>query len=77
MTSISITPVTDLCLASGMDEYLSKPLRTPDLFSAIARVTSSHALAAGGHRAKSLPSPLTAGSLLPACGGAGGVDEQM
>jgi PAS domain S-box-containing protein len=30
------------CLAAGMDDYLSKPLRAADLFAAIARVTPAH-----------------------------------
>ncbi|WP_165230772.1 PAS domain S-box protein [Aquisphaera insulae] len=59
----------DLCLASGMDEYLSKPIRTDDLFRAIDRSRE-----AGRGRSTAVPHPsgissvLSPGPLLSACG---------
>jgi CheY-like chemotaxis protein len=32
------------CLAAGMDEFLTKPIRRPDLFAAIERLTAAKAV---------------------------------
>ena len=69
LTASSRQEDRERCLAAGMDNYLSKPVRTEELFAAIDRVVSAHGVSrparpdAGDHT--SLLDPVV---LLAACG---------
>ena len=63
LTATSRPGDRDLCLEAGMDDYLTKPLRAAELWSAINRVMRDQP-----HGASGSPSLLSASVLLAACG---------
>jgi CheY-like chemotaxis protein/HPt (histidine-containing phosphotransfer) domain-containing protein len=70
LTARSTSGDRERCLRAGMDEYLSKPIRRPELFAAIERVLAGRPTAepvpAGAAPAEALFDPAT---LLTACDG--------
>jgi CheY-like chemotaxis protein len=43
MTAHALLGDREKCLASGMDGYVSKPIRTSDLFGTIEKILGGHA----------------------------------
>jgi two-component system, sensor histidine kinase and response regulator len=78
LTARSMMEDRERCLQAGMDEYLAKPIRRPELFAAIERVLARRPPAAAILPAKMQDaSLLDAATLLTACDGDAALLGQM
>jgi len=58
MTAHALKSDEEHCLAVGMDAYISKPIRTTELFSVIERVLANHTASAGDATSDARPTSL-------------------
>jgi CheY-like chemotaxis protein len=72
LTASSRNEERERCLAAGMDDFLSKPIRTSELWAAIDR-----ALSASLPTARATPDLLDAAVLWDVCGGDAGTLEKL